>query len=182
MMYLDLLIRFLLIGTFTIGGGLATIPHLIELGQTTGWFDERFLMTMIAISESTPGPIGINMATVVGVKIAGLFGGIVASIGVALSGVIMMLLIAPSLSKYRNNRYVARILKGLRPSMIGLILSSAFLLWRNTFLDLITSTPLMVYGTIMVVLLSACLHFFKLKSFQIILISALCGLGFSFIL
>jgi chromate transporter len=181
-MILNLFIRFLLIGTFTIGGGLATIPHLIELSQTTGWFSESFLMTMIAISESTPGPIGINMATVVGVKIAGLFGGIVASIGVSLSGIILMLMIAPSLSKYRNNRVVIRILKGLRPTMLALILSSAFLLWSRTVLDLLFNPILIGYGVVMVVILSGLLVKFNLKSYQIILISALCGWGLSFIL
>jgi len=181
-MILNLFVRFVLIGAFTIGGGLATIPHLIELGQTTGWFDESFLMTMIAISESTPGPIGINMATVVGVKIAGPFGGLVASVGVSLAGIILMLIIAPSLSKYRNNPIVLRILKGLKPTMIALILSSAFLLWRNTFFDLLVFPILIVYGVIMIGVLSFLLHHFKLKSYQIILISALCGWGLSFIL
>jgi chromate transporter len=181
-MIINLFIRFLLIGTFTIGGGLATIPHLIELSQTTGWFSESFLMTMIAISESTPGPIGINMATVVGVKIAGLFGGLVASIGVSLAGILLMLLIAPSLSKYRNNRIVIRILKGLKPTMIALILSSAFLLWARTIMDLFFHPILLAYGFIMVVVLSALLVKFQLKSYQIILISALCGWGLSFIL
>lgn len=181
-MIINLFIRFLLIGTFTIGGGLATIPHLIELSQTTGWFSESFLMTMIAISESTPGPIGINMATVVGVKIAGLFGGLVASIGVSLSGVLLMLMIAPSLSKYRNNRIVIRILKGLKPTMIALILSSAFLLWARTITDLFFHPILIGYGILMVTLLSALLGRFQLKSYQIILISALCGWGLSFIL
>ena len=98
-MMIELFIRFFLIGAFTIGGGLATIPHLIELSAVTGWFDEKFLMTMIAISESTPGPIGINMATVVGVKSAGLFGGLIASLAVSLAGIGVMLLIAPSLTK-----------------------------------------------------------------------------------
>jgi chromate transporter len=181
-MIFNLFIRFLLIGTFTIGGGLATIPHLIELSQVTGWFSESFLMTMIAISESTPGPIGINMATVVGVRVAGVFGGLVASIGVSLAGIILMLIIAPSLSKYRNNRIVVRILKGLKPTMIALILSSAFLLWSRTVMDLFFHPILVGYGIVMVIALSALLVKFQLKSYQIILISALCGWGLSFIL
>jgi chromate transporter len=181
-MMIELFIRFFLIGAFTIGGGLATIPHLIELSQVTGWFDEKFLITMIAISESTPGPIGINMATVVGVKSAGLFGGLVASVAVSLAGIGVMLLIAPSLTKYRNNILLKRVLKGLKPTMLGLILSSAFILWTRTFWDLMLSPILLGYGVMLIVLSWIGLQVFKLKSFQIILLCALCGWGLSFIL
>lgn len=181
-MMIELFIRFFLIGAFTIGGGLATIPHLIELSQVTGWFDEKFLMTMIAISESTPGPIGINMATVVGVRSAGVFGGVVASVAVSLAGIIVMLLIAPSLTKYRNNVLLKRVLQGLRPTMIGLILSSAFILWSRTFSDLMLSPILLGYGILLVTISWIGLQTFKLKSFHIIIICALCGWGISFIL
>ncbi len=181
-MMLELFIRFFLIGAFTIGGGLATIPHLIELSAVTGWFDEKFLMTMIAISESTPGPIGINMATVVGVKSAGLFGGLVASLAVSLAGIVVMLLIAPSLTKYRNNILLKRVLQGLRPTMLGLILSSAFILWSRTFIDIVDNPFLLGYGLFLVIVSWLGLQFFKLKSFQIIVVCALCGWGLSFIL
>lgn len=181
-MMIELFIRFFLIGAFTIGGGLATIPHLIELSQVTGWFDESFLMTMIAISESTPGPIGINMATVIGVKSAGLFGGVIASIAVSLAGIIVMLIIAPSLTKYRNNILLKRVLQGLRPTMLGLILSSAFILWSRTFLELVLNPVLLAYGLALVIISWVSLHTLKLKSFHIIIICALCGWGISFIL
>lgn len=182
MMVLQVFITFVTIGALTVGGGLATIPYLIELGNNSGWFSEQFLMTMIAISESTPGPIGINMATVVGVRVAGILGGVAASIGVSLVGVLVMIVIAPSVNEYRSNKYVIRILKGLRPTMIGLILSAAFILWRNTIMSLLFQPILMIYGVIIAIACVILSLRYQLKSYQIIVFCALCGWGLSFIL
>lgn len=181
-MMIELFIRFFLIGAFTIGGGLATIPHLIDLSQVTGWFDEVFLMRMIAISESTPGPIGINLATIVGIRSAGLFGGLVASFAISLTGITVMLLIAPSLTHYRNHRLVKRALQGLRPTMLSLILSSALILWVRTIFEIIDQPILLGYGIAIIIISGLGLALFKLKSFHIILLCALCGWGISFIL
>ncbi|MFI3230124.1 MAG: chromate transporter, partial [bacterium] len=78
--YVNLFIEFFQIGLFAVGGGMATIPFLQRMGERTGWFEQELISDMVAISESTPGPIGVNMATYVGYNIAGIFGGIVASL------------------------------------------------------------------------------------------------------
>ena len=81
MIYVTLFFEFFKIGLFAIGGGLATIPFLFQLTEKFDWFDVAELTNMIAVSESTPGPLGINMATYAGIQAAGLFGGIVATLG-----------------------------------------------------------------------------------------------------
>ena len=81
MIYLRLFFEFFKVGLFSVGGGLATIPFLTDLGQRTGWFTSGQLADMIAISESTPGPLGVNMSTYVGFNTAGMMGVIVATLG-----------------------------------------------------------------------------------------------------
>ena len=81
MIYLRLFWEFMKIGLFAVGGGMATLPFLKELGERTGWFAQDLITDMIAISESTPGPIGINMATYVGCNTAGFLGGVIATLG-----------------------------------------------------------------------------------------------------
>ncbi|MCQ2401215.1 MAG: chromate transporter [Lachnospiraceae bacterium] len=108
-------------GLFSIGGGMATIPFLKRMGESTGWFTNADLMNMLAVSESTPGPIGINMATYVGFTVKGIPGVLAATIGEVTPSVIIILLIAAALSKFRNNRYVNNALYGIRPASTGLI-------------------------------------------------------------
>ena len=96
MILLQLFIEFFKIGLFAVGGGMATIPFLQELSQRTGWFSERFITDMIAISESTPGPIGINMATYVGFNLAGVAGGIVATLGTIIPAIVIITLVSKS--------------------------------------------------------------------------------------
>ena len=84
MIYLSLFFEFFKIGLFAIGGGLATLPFLLNLSEKTGWFTEQQLVQMIAVSESTPGPVGVNMATFVGVQSAGVFGGLIATVALVL--------------------------------------------------------------------------------------------------
>ena len=91
MIYLQLFWEFLKIGLFAVGGGMATLPFLRELGVRTGWFTQDLITDMIAISESTPGPIGINMATYVGCNIAGLLGGFIATMGELIPSLIIVI-------------------------------------------------------------------------------------------
>ena len=106
MIYLRLFYEFFKTGLFSVGGGLATLPFLYEMSTKTGWFTTADIADMIAVSESTPGPIGINMSTYAGFTTGGVLGGVVASIGLAVPSVIIILIIAKFLERFRNNRFV----------------------------------------------------------------------------
>ncbi len=121
MIYLQLFWEFLKIGLFAVGGGMATLPFLQDLSAKTGWFPQSLITDMIAVSESTPGPIGINMATYVGCTIAGIPGGVLASLGEVLPSVLIVILVSKSLEKFRSSPLVGYAFYGLRPAVTGLI-------------------------------------------------------------
>lgn len=108
-------------GLFAIGGGMATLPFLKNIGETTGWYTYSDLMNMLAVSESTPGPIGINMATYVGYTVKGIPGAIIATLGEVAPSIIVILAIAMMLKNFRDNKYVNMAFYGLRPASTGLI-------------------------------------------------------------
>ena len=118
---LRLMYEFFKTGPFSVGGGLATLPFLYEMSDKTGWFSHADIADMIAISESTPGAIGINMSTYAGYKTAGLPGGILATLALAAPSVIIILIIAKFLSKFRDNPNVEGAFYGLRPASIAMI-------------------------------------------------------------
>ena len=119
--YLHLFFEFFKTGLFAVGGGMATLPFLKIMGESTGWFTQTDLMNMLAVSESTPGPVGINMATYVGFTTAGLTGSIVATIGEVTPSIVVIMVIAAMLAKFRDSKYVANAFYGLRPASTGLI-------------------------------------------------------------
>lgn len=121
MIYLQLFYEFFKTGLFAIGGGLATLPFLYNLSDKTGWFTHTDLTNMIAVSESTPGPIGVNTATYVGFTVKGLPGAIVATLGLVAPSIIIILIIACFLKAFRNSRLVDSAFYGLRPASTGLI-------------------------------------------------------------
>ena len=121
MIYLQLFWEFLKIGLFAVGGGMATLPFLQDLAESTGWYSQALITDMIAISESTPGPIGINMATYVGCNVAGFFGGVVATMGEILPSIIIVVLVSKSLERFRGSKLVDAAFYGLRPAVTGLI-------------------------------------------------------------
>ena len=120
-LYLRLFWEFFKTGLFAIGGGMATLPFLKDIGVTTGWFTQTDLMNMLAVSESTPGPVGINMATYVGYTVGGVPGAIIATIGEVTPSIIVILIVAAMLTKFRDSKYVANAFYGLRPASTGLI-------------------------------------------------------------
>ncbi len=122
MIYIILFLEFFKVGLFTVGGGLASLPFLYELADKYTWFDEAMIADMIAISQSTPGPIGINMATYAGFKGGGFLGGIIATIGIVTPSFIIIIIIAHYLQKFRNSKIVEGVFTGLRPCVFGLIL------------------------------------------------------------
>lgn len=121
MIYLQLFWEFAKIGLFAVGGGMATLPFLERLGEKTGWFDASLITDMVAISESTPGPIGINMATYVGCDVAGVLGGVVATMGLVAPALIVVILVSMSLEKFRGSAVVEHAFQGLRPAVTALV-------------------------------------------------------------
>lgn len=129
MIYLQLFWEFFKTGLFAVGGGMATIPFLYEISDKTGWFSRLDLANMIAVSESTPGPIGVNMATYVGYLTGmgqggifqALLGAVTATLGLITPSVIVILIVAAVLKSFRNNPYVGSAFYGLRPASTGLI-------------------------------------------------------------
>ena len=121
MIYLLLLINFFKTGLFSIGGGLATLPFLYEMSNRTHWFSTSDIADMIAISESTPGAIGINMSTYAGFKTAGYPGGVLATVALATPSLIIILIISGFLQKFKESRHVQNALYGLRPASIAMI-------------------------------------------------------------
>ncbi|MBU5626606.1 chromate transporter [Oscillibacter sp. MSJ-2] len=121
MTYLQLFWEFFKTGLFAVGGGMATLPFLSDIAESTGWYTQAQLMDMLAVSESTPGPIGINMATYVGFTVAGIPGALTATLGEITPCVGVILIVAMLLKNFRHNRYVESAFYGLRPASSGLI-------------------------------------------------------------
>ncbi len=121
-----LFLEFFKTGLFAVGGGLATVPFIRDMGAAYGWITEAELANIIAIAESTPGPIGVNAATYVGYHVAGIPGGILATIGLVTPSVIIIVLIAKAIKKYYNSYLVQSLFKALRPAAIGLITAAGF--------------------------------------------------------
>ena len=135
MTYLLLYWEFFKTGLFAIGGGMATLPFLRELAEKTGWFTVEQIADMLAVSESTPGPIGVNMATYTGYTCAGVPGGIAATLGLITPPVIIILIVAKFLAAYRDNRFVQGALHGLRPASMAMIVSAGLLVLDVALLD-----------------------------------------------
>ncbi len=122
MIYLLLFVEFFKIGLFAIGGGLVTVPFLFDLADKYGWFSKMELADMIAVSESTPGPVGVNMATYAGFNTASVIGAVTATIGLVLPSLIIMIIVAKLMKKYSCNIRVKNILAGIRPAVLAMIL------------------------------------------------------------
>ena len=159
MIYLQLFWEFFKTGLFAIGGGMATVPFLFDISAKTGWFTASELANMIAISESTPGPIGVNMATYVGFETAGILGGIIATIGLATPSVIIIMLVAKILTRFRDNPLVDTVFRYLRPAVIGLILFALWQLVPLTFLG--AEKNILILPVIAFAVLLFCLLKFK---------------------
>ena len=132
---LILIFEFFKTGLFAVGGGLATIPFLNEMSIKYNWFSTETLSTMIAISESTPGPMGINMATYVGYQVSGVIGGIITSLSLVLPSIIIVCIIANMFDKFKNSKLINGIFLGLRPSVIGFIISACLGIFISTLFN-----------------------------------------------
>ena len=190
-LYLRLFWEFFKTGLFAVGGGMATLPFLNDMGGKTGWFDAGELADMIAVSESTPGPIGVNMATYVGFTTGGIPGAVISTLGLITPEILIILMIARVLRQFRQNRYVDAAFYGLRPCSLGLIAAAGMLVVRislfnvelfkesGSFLDLLRLKELLLAALLLV--LTRCVKpLKKLHPIVFILGSALVGIVFSF--
>ena len=136
MTYLLLFLEFLKIGMFAVGGGLATIPFLQDLTLKYDWFDTAMLANMIAVGESTPGPIGVNVATYAGITAGGIPGGLVATFALTLPSYLTILVIARILQKFRENFYVNAAFSGIRAVVTALIAYAGWGMVKLSLVDL----------------------------------------------
>lgn len=201
MIFLRLYYEFFKAGLFAIGGGLATLPFLTEMADKTGWFTQAELADMIAISESTPGPIGVNMASYVGfttgsqsgIPLGSILGCLVATLGLITPSIIIILIIFGILKKFKDNRYVKSAFYGLRPASTGLIAAAGFSVIEISLLhlDLFSTQGLGAIfnwrAIILAVLLYLAMHFLPKANKKLdfhpalyLLLSAVIGIIFKF--
>ncbi|MCL2367016.1 MAG: chromate transporter [Oscillospiraceae bacterium] len=145
MIFFTIFYEFFLTGLFMYGGGLASIPFLTQMAETTDWFTLEELMNMIAISESSPGPIAVNIATYAGFKAAGIPGSVIATISLLLPSVIITSIVARLLTHFRENALVNATLYGLRPASLGLIAAAGLSVLLYALFDI----PLFQYSGIL---------------------------------
>lgn len=191
MILLRLFFEFFKTGLFAIGGGMATVPFLYAMSDKTAWFTHAQLADMIAVGESTPGPIGVNMATYVGYTTAGVIGALVATVGLVAPSVIVILIIARVLRQFRQNKYVDAAFYGLRPCSVGLIAAAGVLVVKVSLFDtdLYAATgniadllrwKCIVLAAVLVVLTNFVPKIKKLHPIIFIMASAAVGIVFSF--
>ena len=191
MIYLSLFWEFFKTGLFATGGGMATLPFLYRMSETKGWFTAAQLADMVAVSESTPGPIGVNMATYVGFTTAGIPGSLIATIGLVTPSIIVILIIARILQKFRSNKTVDAAFYGLRPCSVGLIAAAGLLVVKialftldrfaetHAFLDTLNLKAILLAAALLV-LTRGVKQVKKLHPIFFILASAVIGILFKF--
>lgn len=187
MIYLKLFLTFFEIGLFTFGGGYAMISLIREKTLAFGWFSEEELLNMIAVSESTPGPIAVNMATFVGSAQGGILGSLVATLGVVLPSFIIILLISALIQNFLKYKGVQAFLGGVRPCVVALILATAITMLLSTLLGIATVSSELtpdIKGIVIFVILVAIAFIFKKvrkkKPSPILMILISAGLGMLF--
>lgn len=143
MVYLQLILEFFKIGLLAIGGGTATLPFLMDLTKKYDWFTASQLTDLVAISESTPGPMGVNMATFAGFHAAGVFGAILATLSLIFPSVVIILVISKFLTNYSKNTVVQSVFYGIRPAVAGLIAIAVFDLLKITLVTVQNHTTML---------------------------------------
>ena len=134
MIYLDLLLGFLKVGCFAFGGAYGAIPLIRDVVMSYGWLSDEMLTYMIAVSESTPGPIMVNLATYIGSSQAGVLGAVIATLAVVLPSFLIILLVTALLKTALKNKYVQAVLRGLKPCVIGIVLATGiYMVLGNCF-------------------------------------------------
>ena len=182
MIYLKLFLTFLKIGAVSFGGGYGMISLMREDCLKNAWLSEEELLNFIAVAESTPGPIAINAATYIGVEVAGFWGAICATLGVVTPSFIIILLIASLIKNFTSNKYFKSFIKGVKPVVAGLIISTGAVLTLKTLVK--SKSPDIASVVIFAILCVIYLIFQKvfhkkLSSVWLIIISAFLGIAVS---
>jgi chromate transporter len=183
MIYLLLFLEFCKISLFGFGGGLASLPFVFDLADKYHWFTSTQLMDMIAVAQSVPGPIAINLATYAGFEAAGIAGAAVAALGMITPPTIISIFIAKALAFWRQNKYVAAAFEGLRPAAAGLLSAVAISLLAVALAgtaDLLSIEAININALIFFVVLTPAVFYFKKHIFIFIIISAAVGIIFQF--
>lgn len=182
--YLDLFFSFFKIGLFAVGGGPATIPYLMDLTNQKDWFTMRELTNMIAVSESTPGPVGLNMATYAGFSAAGIWGGLVATLGLVTPSVVIIILIARFLKDFSENPYVKAAFGGVRPAVTALIAVAVYNLCKvSLFVETAEGVAPAFKTIILAIIMFGCMQIKQLKKLHPalwLLMAAMIGIVFRF--
>ena len=185
MIFLELFYVFFCIGAFTIGGGYAMLPLMQQQVLERGWATEEALIHFIAVSESTPGPFAVNMATYVGAEMGGVFGSACATLGVILPSFIIILIVAKFYDKYRNSSIVKGIMNGLKPAVVGLIAGAILSVGAGVFfpagisLAPLTTPAFYLSAGIFVVMLVLALK--KVHPIILIVLSAIAGIAIGYL-
>ena len=181
MIYLDLFLGFLKVGCFAFGGAYGAIPLIRDLVMSYGWLSDEMLTYMIAVSESTPGPIMVNLATYIGSSQAGFLGAMIATLAVVLPSFLIILLVTALLKTALKNKYVQAVLRGLKPCVIGIVLAMGIYMVLSNCFGAISALKVNVQAIILTTILVASMfgykHFAKKKLSPILLIviSAVAG-------
>ena len=181
MIYLDLFLGFLKVGCFAFGGAYGAIPLIRDVVLSYGWLNDEALSYMIAVSESTPGPIMVNLATYVGSSQGGFSGAVLATLAVVLPSFLIILLITALLKTALKNRYVQAVLRGLKPCVVGIVLATGIYMVLKNCCGTIFETEFNLRSIIMTLILTGVMFSYKrlkgkkLSPVMLILISA--GLG-----
>ena len=176
MIYLELLIGFLKVGCFSFGGAYGAIPLIMDVVMSYGWMDQDMLAYMIAVSESTPGPIMVNLATYIGSNQAGLLGSIIATTAVVLPSFFIILLVMVLFKKALKNKYFQAVLRGIKPSVIGIVLATGTtMVLKNGISG--SYQPILIYAILIAIMYLYSLHFKKkLSPILLIVLSAILGI------
>ncbi len=182
MLYVTMFMEFFKIGLFSVGGGLATLPFLFELADKYNWFTAEELTNMIAVSESSPGPIGVNMATYVGFTTGGIWGGIFTTLALVMPSIIIILIVSYILEKFKENKYVKYLFYSLRAAVVGLLFLSVINVFIQNFIISGAESILNLIDYKKVILFAVLVFMvFKLKKHPLLYISigALAGVLFN---
>lgn len=181
MILIKLFLAFLKIGAFTFGGGYAMIAMIQSEAERRGWLTEEELVDFVALSESTPGPLAVNMATFVGIRTGGIPGAVCATLGVVLPSFIIILIVAECYEKFRSSRTVNGAMSGLKPAVIGMIATAFLSVARTVFFPDGLQTEVFLSVSFWIFLgifaLSAVLVFRKINPIMVILLAAAIGAG-----
>ena len=182
MIYLKLFWDFLRVSCFTFGGAYGAIPLIRDMVLGNGWLTDERLSYMIAVSESTPGPIMVNLATYIGSDQAGFWGSLVATVGVVLPAYLVILLIVSILGNFMKNRYVQAVLQGLKPCVVGIVLATGVFMVLRNLLPLSDGVVYDLQGIIITAILAGIMVLYpkltkkKLSPIALILCAAVCGM------